>query len=145
MKIDRDTHDDVVQLIQEEMEAGNFLGTGRSEVPERLASLIEGRLCIETPKKSCLPEITQGDWMAEKEDDGQYWKVVSPIPLFDDPCTVVAWHIFSDANAKLLCAAPELAQWMYEYAVGNMLSSGSPTVEPMTSLIRLLQKAGVDL
>jgi len=51
----------------------------------------------------------------------------------------------SKTDMSKMAAAPELAQWMYEYAVGNMLSSGSPTVEPMTSLIRLLQKAGVDL
>ena len=130
MKIDRDTHDDVVQLIQEEMEAGNFLGTGRSEVPERLASLIEGRLCIETPKE-------QWEWEEVTSRSG--------LCLCSGKRVLVELLDGSKTDMSKMAAAPELAQWMYEYAVGNMLSSGSPTVEPMTSLIRLLQKAGVDL
>ena len=129
MKIDRDTHDDVVQLIQEEMEAGNFLGTGRSEVPERLASLIEGRLGIETPKE-------QWEWEEVTSRSG--------LCLCSGKRVLVELLDGSKTDMSKMAAAPDLAE------IGASLyracqRTGMIPVDFQKQLKTVLEKAGVDL
>jgi len=138
--IDRQAHDDVVGLIEAEMAQAH---PDFSVSAERLACVIEGRHGITTPEKSIIPNLPPQPWHTGRNprDAGQ----VELIDANGNGFLIWVGGDHDEVFMKLCMTAPELAQWMYGYARDNMLSSGSPTVEPMTSLIRLLQKAGVTL
>ncbi|MHA2065714.1 MAG: hypothetical protein ACXABY_15160 [Candidatus Thorarchaeota archaeon] len=112
--IDQQTHADIVVLIsknQSEVACGNYDVTA-----EEQAALILGRLGYATPKRSCLPSITQGDWEVErgaislaiKAPSGYICQPIhgpdsqsAPTGMPDSEC---------EANARLIAAAPKLAE-----------------------------------
>lgn len=60
-------------------------------------------------RKTSADDIAPERWEIEKEDDGQYWRIINGVPFYEEPFTVLAWHLVKPETARLMAAAPELA------------------------------------
>jgi len=102
--IDRQTHDDVVSLIRAELDKKRDQSGYYTDVPERLACLVEGRLGHETPKKPTGLELPPTPW--------EPGRCGGEVHLLD----AKGWSIFcwlsggqwEGAFMKLVAAAPDL-------------------------------------
>ena len=56
------------------------------------------------------PDVAKERWEIMKEEGGQLLKIITPIPFFNEPITVVAWHIpLGDiVRARVMASAPEM-------------------------------------
>lgn len=88
--IDAQAHADVVELIEKEY---GVMGGSKAE---RVASLIEARLSA--TKKS-------RKWHPCQDGEGGYWFVAT-----EDGRDLVCYGQLSEANARLIAAAPDLAE-----------------------------------
>lgn len=151
MTIDDKTVDDIVGLIEAEM--GEADGDCVNS-PKRLAGVILGRLGYELPKPSPLPAIMVTDWHIT-EIDGFY----EIHGFVGDEFVIVAKEIHTLPNAKLIAAAPNLAE--AGLAVAKLYLKIEAAIEiahpgaglsrhlwgencEYENLIKALEKAGVD-
>ena len=153
--VDDQTHADIIELIEArmaEVACGNHAGAAE------LAALIEGRMGYESPPKSCLPNITPGEWYAKES--------VTGIGVRADITAIAsAWvrgtHYEMDeererlptrqeaiANISLMAAAPDVAKVLnelYEYTYQPHTPTTRDIVDIWADAVTALRKAGVDL
>lgn len=154
--IDNQTMTDVVGLIEAEM---GSTGGIYANSAQRLASVIVGRLGYETPKKSCLPGVTEGKWIAKPSGnelvDSGFRSLVRLKPGYAirSGDKLVA-YVRKEANARLMAASKGIAEALYNMVMtfdrvpgAPMLSSAieeSPdSVHSMA--VKALKEAGYDI
>jgi hypothetical protein len=151
--IDQQTHADIVGLIsknQSEVACGNYDVTA-----EEQAALILGRLGYARPKRSCLPSITQGDWEVERGAISLAIKAPSgyicqPIHGPDSQSAPTGMPGSEcEANARLIAAAPKLAEAAYEYLQASLFAQERNefllTESYHTKMREALREAGADI
>jgi hypothetical protein len=143
--IDDKTMEDVVGLIEKDVRAKCI---SMDYTGESLALVILGRLGYETPKPSCLPDVTQGKWH------------VRPVPghsstlyiYADDTPIVSNMGVGGNAterphNALLIAHAPKLAEAGNElvgWCIGRCQNNQVMPKEA-SDMLEALREAGVDI
>ncbi len=150
--IDSKTHADVMQLIEDEMYRVCKADCDDTGSADRLASLIEGRLGHETPKKALFPGITHDDWEIgtplDKEStmsNPQYW-IRSKGARW-----LIAKGINNVADAKLIVKASKIGELLAEL-LARQGDPSEPTHETSRSLsdicddaYKVLREAGAEI
>ena len=146
MDIDKQTHADIVEFIEAEMYRVCKADCDDTGAADRLASLIEGRLGHETPKKALFPGITQGEWYPNEYIVGneKMWRICKE--KFETP---LAQKIRNTADAKLIVAAPKFGELLAK--LHSTLRPGFP-LEPVEGIshimdesLKVLREAGAEI